>query len=212
MGGIQAIGAVARRLQLTPGVSPTPRRDDVRRLLFFAWALSVLIFTVEPLPQSVAASTRRPAVRQENGMVINSRAEYFFSTPEGWLLDKSSDYEDLKVVHAESGASFGVNYSRARGTPDMYYLALVMSLESPDNHWLTFGKGPIKLGGREATGFVGTRQRSGKKVKEFTWVALSGEYVYLVSATVDVDKVDARARDIDQMFSSFSWGVPPQAP
>jgi hypothetical protein len=161
---------------------------------------------------SWAASTRRPPVRQESGVVINSRAEYYFSTPEGWLLDKASNYEDLKVVHPESGAEFLVNYSHARGTPDMYYLSMVMLLESPDNHWLTFGKGPIKLGGRDAMGFVGTREKKGKKVKEFTWLALVGEYVYLLSATVDLDKVDARAREIDQMFTSFSWGAPPPPP
>ena len=145
-------------------------------------------------------------------MVINSRAGYYFATPPGWLLDKASHDEDLKVVHAESGAVFDVHYERAQGTRTMYYMSMTMSLESPDQHWLSVGQGAVTLGGREAMGFRGTREKDGRKVKDFIWLALVDEYVYFVSSTVDLEKFDARAAEIDQMFTSFSWGKPPHAP
>jgi len=145
-------------------------------------------------------------------MVINSRAGYYFATPQGWLLDKASDYQYLKVVHSDSAAVFDVSYDRARGTPTMYYMSMVMTLESPDYHWLSFGEGAVTLGGREAKGFRGTREKDGRKVKELIWLALVDEYVYIVSSTVDLEKFEARAVEIDQMFSTFSWGAPPHAP
>ena len=174
--------------------------------------LTATVIAVIPVASSHAGSTHRPAVGLENGILINSRAGYYFTMPQGWVLDSSSDYEDVKVSHPDSGAVLTVNYDHARGTPSMYYMSMLWSLESPDLHWLTFGKGQIMLGGREAMGFRGTREKDGKKIKELIWVALVGEYTYLLSATVDLAKFDERAPQIDQIFTSFSWGTPPRAP
>ena len=143
--------------------------------------------------------------------MVNSRAGYYFSIPDGWVLDSDSDYEDVKVVHPESGTDFTITYDRARGTPTMYYFALLFSLESPDNRWLTFGKGSVKLGGRDAWAFVGTREKEGRKVKQFIWSALVDGYAYLLSSEVDLVGIDQRAPEIDRIFSTFSWGNPPRA-
>jgi hypothetical protein len=90
----------------------------------------------------------------------------------------------------------------------MYYMSMLWALESPEHRWLSFGKGHVRLGGRDAMGFRGTREKEGKTIKELIWVALVGEYVYLLSSTVDLDKFDERAAEIDQIFSSFAWGTP----
>jgi len=174
-----------------------------------AGALISMLMTTAHVSNSHAATTRSPAVRIENGTLVNSRAGYYFAMPAGWVLDSASDYEHVTVKHPESGAVFSVDYDHASGTPSMYYTSMLWSLESPDNKWLSFGKGQVMLGGREAMGFRGTREKDGRKVKELIWVALDGEYVYLLLSRVDLAKFDERAPQIDQMFSSFSWGTPP---
>jgi len=56
--------------------------------------------------------------------------------------------------------------------------------------------------------FRGTQDKSGSKVKQILCVALVGDYVYYLASTVNLSEFEARQRDIDQMFSSFSWGPP----
>ncbi len=156
---------------------------------------------------------RRPLIRLEkNGVMSNKSAGYYFTVPPGWVLDNSSKYENVKIVHKDSGAVFGVSYWQSPGTPGMNYEALRMSLESSEMHWLRLGKGSVTVGGRDAWGFRGTREKEGIKVKEFIWLAQVGESVYMLSATVDMDKFEARAAEIDEMFSTFSWGNPPAMP
>jgi hypothetical protein len=175
-------------------------------------AFAVIVAASLLIAYSHAESTRRPAVRVENGLMINNRAGYYFTMPEGWTLDSTSNFEDVKVIHPGSGTDFLVSYGRAHGTPTTYYFALLFSLEPPNIPWLTFGKGTVKMDGRDAMGFVGTREKDGKTVKEFIWVVLSGEYVYHLGATIDLTNLDERAPEVNRIFSSFSWGTPPHAP
>src|SRR5262245_32685925 len=86
-----------------------------------------------------AASTRQPSVRLENGLLINSRAGYYSSVPEGWRLDDASTYELAKVVHPESGAEFSVYYLIASGTPTMNYMTMMSLLQQPEMEWRTLG-------------------------------------------------------------------------
>lgn len=159
-----------------------------------------------------AASARRPSLHIENGTLINKGAGYYFAVPEGWLLDAASKSDRVKLVHSESGAQYHVGYWYRTGTTGISYLALQMSLESPDMHWRSMGKGSMALGGRDAMCYRGSRVNEGRAVKEFHWLAEVDEYVYYLSATVDLDKFEARAEEIDRMYASFTWGVPPKAP
>jgi hypothetical protein len=180
------------------------------QVLPFVLSGVVAAATLAALPLS--ASPRRPPVRIEKGVVINSRAGYYFSLAPGWVLDNASDDENVKVLHPDSGATFDVRYERARGNATMYYTSLTWTLGSPDQHWLSFGKGMVTLGGREAMGVRGTREKDGTKVKELLWVALVDDYVYFLSSSVALDRFDARAPEIDLMFSSFKWGKPAESP
>lgn len=164
-------------------------------------------------PASEVASTRRPTVRLEDGLMINSRAAYRFSVPPSWILDDGSTYDLAKIVHPESGAEFSVYYARGSGgTLGMHFMAMKFSLETPEMKWITLGKGFVTLGGSEAVGFRGTREKDGKKIKEIICLALRDGYMYIASATVDLDRYEARAAEIDSMYSSFAWGAPPKSP
>jgi hypothetical protein len=170
--------------------------------------LSTLVAAAISSDSALSESTRRPTVRVEKGVVINSRAAYSFSLPQGWVLQDDSTPDLVKILHPDSGATFSVSYDHSPGNRTMVYQSFLWSYESSDNKWLSFGKGSVTLGGQPAMGIRGTREKDGKKVKELAWVALMGEYFYLVSSSATLDQFDARAPEIDLMFSSFSWGTP----
>jgi len=157
------------------------------------------------------ASTQRGPVRVDNGLVINTRVGYYFALPKGWELQADSDYRNLKVLHSESGSWLSVDYDRARGDPNAYFMALVFSFKSPSSTSSGAEIKDIAVGGRpgkEARKVV--KSKEGRVVDQRFAFILDGEYVYTITSSVPHDQVAERALDVDAMISSLGWGRPPR--
>jgi hypothetical protein len=73
----------------------------MRGILVVASALTAVLTSGAPIADGHAASTRRAAVRLENGVLINSRAKYHFAMPQGWVLDGTSDWSSPDLTHTQ---------------------------------------------------------------------------------------------------------------
>lgn len=164
----------------------------------------------------VTLATAAPAlagdvdVRIEDGLVINSKANYYFALPPEWALKHTSDWQHLTIFHSGSGATVTLLYELARSDGNPLSLALVSAL-GPESDFEPDKMGAARLGGQLAmelwgarTGKDGTRERLRCLVTEVDKYTLS-----LTSVVADAapQKVGGQ---IDRMIETLKFGKPPK--
>ena len=166
-----------------------------------ALALSGLIGLVE-------ASRRPTPLTVDDGVLVNTRAQYYFVVPDGWALDDKSDYRDVVLLHSASSSSFRVAFKRA---PDFdirtEYRYLTNALTLSGARSVRGGGEGLAIDGRPAMSITYTMTSARHSPDQISrWLVRDGEVAFEISASIPEPVLAARTPDIGQIMNSFKWG------
>jgi len=160
---------------------------------------------------AIAAFAADPDVRIEDGVLTNSKANYYFTLPERWTVKDSPDAQHLTVYLPDSTASVTLLYDLARSDGNPISLALVSAL-GPGSDFTPDNAGtPSRLGGQMAIELRGARTgRDGGKERVRCIATERGKYTLTITSAVSEAESKAADSQIDQVIRSFAFGKPPR--
>jgi hypothetical protein len=166
---------------------------------------TLLLVTLATTAQALAGQIE---VRIEDGLLINSNANYYLALPPEWAVKDASNWQHVIIVQQDSGATITLLYELARSDGNPLSLALASAL-GPESDFKPDKTGAARLGGQLAmelrgarTGKDGTRERLRCLVTEVDKHTLS-----LTSVVADAASQKVSGQ-IDQIIETLKFGKP----
>ena len=153
-----------------------------------------------------AQAARRPApLRVEDGLLVNTRAQYYLAVPPGWTLDGKSDYRDVAMLHSASSSTFTISFKRAPNSDlRTEYQNVIAALKLLGVRSVRGGGEGLAIDGRPAMSITYTSPRAGTEISQ--WLVRDGEVAFEIVASIPQPQGVALAPDIAQIMNSFKWG------
>jgi hypothetical protein len=150
-------------------------------------------------------------VRIEGGLLINSKANYYFVLPSEWAVKDTSDWQHLTVIHASTGATVTLRYDLAQSGGNPLSLALVSALGPGSDFKPDKTGGAARLGGQLAIELSGARTgKDGAKERLRCLVTEVDKYTLSLTSVVADVAAQKVGEQIDQIIETLKFGKPPK--